>query len=42
MEKYEIEKFHNHYVITDNNENIISHCDTYEEAKDEIEELNSK
>lgn len=36
---YCIEHYYDHYVIKDESGDIIIHCDSYKEAKEEIKEL---
>lgn len=36
---YTIKPYNSHVVIIDENDNIVSHCDNYPEAEEEIEEL---
>ena len=38
---YEIKDFKGHYVVVDENGKIVCHCDTYEEAEQEIYDLES-
>ena len=36
---YSIHSYKGHVIITDENDKIISHCDNYQEAQEEILEL---
>lgn len=37
--QYSIHSYKGHVIITDENDKIISHCDNYQEAQEEILEL---